>query len=196
MRSFFFFILSVDTKILFQVEYKFKEVKIVPQLIPEAPAGYLEVSFNDRRVVLGEDRTPTEVQSQPQVWWNGSKNNRLYFLFMIDMDTSAGEYAHWVVGNIPGNRVDLGDNLAFFFPSAPPKDTGKHRYVFLWYEQLRRIDFSSFKPIPQFQMLGRLGFHTEDFVQKYNLGAPKAGNFYHCQWDPTSDVWGARLIRP
>jgi hypothetical protein len=35
------------------------------------------------------------------------------------------EFRHWLVGNIPGDKVDQGDTLTEYVGSGPPKDTGK-----------------------------------------------------------------------
>lgn len=45
------------------------------------------------------------------------------------------EFRHWLVGNIPEENVAKGEVLAEYVGPAPPKNTGKHRYVFLIYKQ-------------------------------------------------------------
>jgi len=39
------------------------------------------------------------------------------------------------VGNIPEENIAKGEVLAEYVGPAPPKNTGKHRYVFLLYKQ-------------------------------------------------------------
>lgn len=45
------------------------------------------------------------------------------------------EFQHWLVGNIPEDKVAKGEVLTEYFGPAPPKDSGTHRYVFLLYKQ-------------------------------------------------------------
>lgn len=45
------------------------------------------------------------------------------------------EWQHWVVGNIPEDKVAKGEVLTEYFGPAPPQNTGSHRYVFLLYKQ-------------------------------------------------------------
>jgi phosphatidylethanolamine-binding protein (PEBP) family uncharacterized protein len=35
------------------------------------------------------------------------------------------EFRHWLVGNIPGDKLDQGETLTEYVGSGPPKDTGK-----------------------------------------------------------------------
>lgn len=48
------------------------------------------------------------------------------------------EFRHWLVGNIPGDKVDQGETFTEYVGSGPPRDTGKihkfrlqHRFVLL-----------------------------------------------------------------
>lgn len=55
-----------------------------------------------------------------------------------DVPTRKGynrEFRHWLVGNIPEENIAKGEVLAEYVGPAPPKNTGKHRYVFLVYKQ-------------------------------------------------------------
>ena len=45
------------------------------------------------------------------------------------------EWQHWLVGNIPENKVAKGEVLTEYFGPAPPKNANAHRYVFLLYKQ-------------------------------------------------------------
>lgn len=51
------------------------------------------------------------------------------------------EMRHWIVGNIPGNRIADGETLFDYIGSGPSPDTGLHRYVFLLYKQTGKLAF-------------------------------------------------------
>jgi len=47
---------------------------------------------------------------------------------------------HWLVSNIPGNKISSGTVISSYMGSGPPKGTGLHRYIFLLFEQKGKID--------------------------------------------------------
>jgi len=63
---------------------------------------------------------------------------KIHFVIDPDVPRRGGynrEFRHWLVGNIPEDNVAKGEILAEYVGPAPPKNTGKHRYVFLVYKQ-------------------------------------------------------------
>ena len=50
-------------------------------------------------------------------------------------DPKFREWHHWLVGNIPGNKVSEGDTLSEYVGSGPPKGTGTYE-VCRYYEPL------------------------------------------------------------
>ena len=46
-------------------------------------------------------------------------------------DPKFREWRHWVVVNIPGNRVSDGETRSQYIGAGPPKGTGLHHYVFM-----------------------------------------------------------------
>lgn len=70
-----------------------------------------------------------------------SEKDTFYTLVMTDPDATSRtnpdlrEIRHWLVMNIPGCSIGLGDEVIEFMGSGPQKDTGLHRYVFLVYKQ-------------------------------------------------------------
>lgn len=97
-------------------------------------------------VNLGNALSPTEVKFEPKLQWE-AKTNIYYTLVMVDPDSPSRrdpkfrEWNHWLVGNIPGNSIDLGDVLVDYIGSGPPKETGLHRYVFIVFKQTEKISF-------------------------------------------------------
>lgn len=106
---------------------------------------------------------------------------------MTDAEGKGREWLHWLDVNIPGNNFEKGEFLTAFFPSAPPKDSGEHRYVFLLYRQPNKLDLQGQERISTFQMEGRNNFSTKSFVDKFKLGLPVAGNFYLAAYDETCE---------
>lgn len=92
------------------------------------------------------------------------------------------EFRHWLVANIPGNKIDQGEVVAAYVGSGPPKGTGLHRYVFLLYKQPGKLEIDE-PHVANNSRRNRPKFKAAEFAIKYNLGAPIAGNFYQAQYD-------------
>ncbi|XP_061395643.1 protein D3-like [Musca vetustissima] len=160
---------------------------IIPDIIDEKPGAAAKVVYHGGvNVEFGKELTPTQVKDQPEVSWE-AEDGALYTLLMVDPDApsrqepSYREALHWLVINIPGNKVSNGQVVADYIGSGPPEGTGLHRYVFLIFKQEQRI--SAEKHIPKSSLEGRLNVKTRDYISKYNLGNPVAGNYYEAQYD-------------
>lgn len=176
----------IEQSLCGEVEDKFKAAKIVDDLIPKAPDTLLDVEFDCGLTTLGNKFAPIQVRNRPKVTWRNAKDTEFYSLIMTDAEGKK-EWLHWLVGNIAVANVDKADHLAMFFPSSPPKGSGEHRYVFLWYKQPGKIDFTGYERISTFQMDGRNSFNTSSYVDKFKLGSPLAGNFYLASWDESCE---------
>jgi len=155
---------------------------------------YLEIRFAEKRVLFGNELTPTDVRFQPAVTWQ-PREGAFYTLIMTDADApsrsnpSHREWVHWIVANIPAQRVFEGEVLAGYIGSGPPKDTGFHRNVFLLFEQPQgKINTSAFKKLGtsggDASVAARGNFSSRTFARDFNLGLPVSANFFNCQWDP------------
>ena len=142
------------------------------------------------KVELGNELTPTQVQRPPiKVNWP-AEEAAFYTLILTDPDAPSrtnptnGQWQHWLVTNIPGNRVDQGQVLSDYVGSGPPKATGLHRYVFLVYRQpAGKIDFDGIAVRSNRTAEGRAKWQAHKFATDYKLEGPIAGNFYQAQWD-------------
>ncbi|PSN44470.1 Protein D1, partial [Blattella germanica] len=156
-----------------------------------------QVTYGNVSVNLGNESTPTQVKDKPSVTWS-AVDGAYYLLCMNDPDAPTrenrelGEVLHWLVGNIPGNKIHQGDTLAEFIGSGPPKDSGFHRYVFLVYKQPGKITFDE-PYIDNRTGPPRLKFSTKQFAKKYSLDNPVAGNFYQAQYDDYVLILHAQL---
>lgn len=166
-----------------EVADKFRSAKLVDDLVEKPPDSMLDVEFDCGFIKLGNKFTPLQVRNRPKVTWKDAKESEFYTLILVDALGKGREWLHWLGANIPGNNIDKGAFPVSFFPSAPPKDSGEHRYVFLLYKQPGKLDLQGQQRISTFQMEGRDNFPIKAFVDKFKLGSPIAGNFYLASWD-------------
>lgn len=138
----------------------------------------------------------SDIPTAPVVRWKGADPTKLYTLMMLDFDGNAngswpdpvapGENAtvrHWIVGNISGDLL-RGDGyvesasdsvvkkISVLQPyRAPHIPVVSDRYGIYLFEQTRRIDFAAVTgPITNFDYSA--------FLDSYQLGEPKASNFF------------------
>lgn len=105
------------------------------------------VTYNDKNITNGEFMTKDETQNQPIITYNAkSKSNTLYALIMYDLNavSSTNNHLHWVVVNIPDNKIDSGKKLFEYKGPNPPSGSGIHHYIFEILEQPSEITLSPF----------------------------------------------------
>ncbi|XP_033321292.1 protein D2 [Megalopta genalis] len=181
------FICGLRVIVAANVQSEFEAAKIVPEIIDSAPVEKIEVSYGDKAVELGNELTPTDTQQIPQIHYKHD-GGVLYTLVMTDPDapTRKGynrEFRHWLVGNIPEENVAKGEVLAEYVGPAPPKGTGKHRYVFLVYKQNQGSITFDERRLSNRDGQQRRRFSIKKFAEKYNLEGPIAGNFMKAEYD-------------
>nr|QBB01990.1 putative protein D2-like isoform X2 [Cotesia chilonis] len=187
---------SITTRNLLKTSSRFlnmstKELEIhqvLPDVIKTLPPSILQVTYaNNVKVDLGNDLTPTQVKDPPTVHWDADSGS-FYTLCMTDPDAPSRkqptyrEWHHWLVGNIPGNDVSKGEVLSAYIGSGPPQGTDLHRYVFLIYKQPQKLTFDEPR-LTNRSGDNRAKFSISKFAEKYNLGAPIAGNFFQASYD-------------
>uniref|UniRef100_A0A336MQQ6 CSON005508 protein n=2 Tax=Culicoides sonorensis TaxID=179676 RepID=A0A336MQQ6_CULSO len=168
---------------------EFTKNQIVPDdVIDKVPLNKVEITYpNGVSVNLGNVMTPTEVKDEPTVQYNADQSG-YYTLIMTDPDAPSRknpkfrEWHHWLVGNIPGNKVEEGETIAQYIGAGPPRGTGLHRYVFLIFKQKGKIKFEE-TLLTNSSADGRGRFNTKAFVKKYNLDGPTHGNFFQAEYD-------------
>lgn len=171
------------------ISHMFVEHDIVPVLIDCAPLVFAKVGYRSKKLVdAGKELTPAEVRDEPKVEWDADPII-YYTLVMIDPDSPSRteplnrEFAHWLVGNIPGKHVEQGEVLFEYLPAFPRTGTGFHRYIFLLYQQHCHNDYSEAPRASRKNRTPRLRFSTRDFARRYSLGQPIAGNFFVARYD-------------
>lgn len=92
------------------------------------------MSFGNLEVNLGNELKPTNVRNIPTKIVYPFSKGKYYTLCMTDPDAPTRtkaiyrEWLHWLVVNIPENKIDQGETLAEYIGSGPPPKTGLHRY--------------------------------------------------------------------
>ena len=106
----------------------------------------------------GNLRKRVNTISAPNISFFAEPPDELYTVVLWDPDSPNPSYLHWLVINIPGEKVDAGQVLVPYKPPTPP--SGVHTYHVGLFVQKERLDF--FAP-------GREDFDIDDFVAQYNL---------------------------
>ncbi|KAF7995061.1 hypothetical protein HCN44_004533 [Aphidius gifuensis] len=184
------FLLSVYGFASADVKSSFETAKIVTDIIDTAPTDIISIKYGKKEVNLGNELEPSQTAHIPEIHFNHT-GGYLYTLVLTDPDIPVKgynrEWQHWLVGNIPEDKVDRGEVLTEYIGPAPPKNSGKHRYVFLLYKQNQgAITFTE-------RRLGthdksRSRFSIKKFADKYNLEGPIAGNYFLAQYDTQVDA--------
>uniref|UniRef100_A0A8C9DEH6 Large ribosomal subunit protein mL38 n=1 Tax=Prolemur simus TaxID=1328070 RepID=A0A8C9DEH6_PROSS len=138
-------------------------------------------------VYYGNEVTPTEAAQAPEVTYEAEEDS-MWTLLLTNLDGHLlepdAEYIHWLVTNIPSNRVAEGQETCPYLPPFPARGSGFHRFTFLLFKQDKPIDFSEdTRPSPCYQLAQRT-FHTFDFYKKHQEAMTPAGlAFFQCRWD-------------
>jgi len=99
----------------------------------------------------------------------GSAEMSHFTLLLSDPDCpsrvnhSMREFVHWVVVNIPGDRISEGVEVLPYLAAAPPPGSGLHRYVFMLYLQHSVLDETQITTCQDY-FRGRSGLHTNQFL--------------------------------
>ncbi|ELU15110.1 hypothetical protein CAPTEDRAFT_6247 [Capitella teleta] len=167
----------------------FTKDAVIPDVIDSIPAKLLTFT----RFIAFYILSLNQVSACPSVHYE-AEDSAYYTLIMNDPDAPSrqdpkfGEWHHWLVTNIPGNKVESGDVMSEYVGAGPPKNTGLHRYVFLLYKQSSgRQDFAPLVKLTKLSMDGRPMWKVREFVAKYRLGEPVAGNFFQAEYDSYCD---------
>lgn len=167
---------------------------LLPDVIQKVPDRRCDVFYKTSRMKanLGNIITPSKVIQEPCVTWI-SEVDKLYTLIMVNPDFPhrskpiMKEFAHWVVGNIPGPYVEEGLPLVHYVGACPPWGTGLHRYIFCIYRQPDKINFEE-RCLTVKMGSARANFNVEKFVKKYGLKGPVGANYYLSEYDKSVDI--------
>jgi len=161
---------------------------IVPDVLSAFhPALDVNVAYGEHKANYGNELTPRQVKNKPTVTYNGNPD-KYYTLILTDPDAPSrkdpkwGQWWHWLVVNVKGSNVSSGEEVIQYIGSAPPPDTGLHRYVFIVAEQEGHVKAADFPHFINTQAKGREKNNAEELFKKHNL-KPVGLNLYQAKWD-------------
>jgi hypothetical protein len=99
----------------------------------------MKIKYNNIIVNKGIFFTPLQTVIKPNIRYNAAKN-KLYTLILHDPDAVTGNRIHWLVINIPGSSIENGETVFDYDGPHPPPKSGIHKYIFLIYEQPKKIE--------------------------------------------------------
>ncbi|XP_032690476.1 39S ribosomal protein L38, mitochondrial [Odontomachus brunneus] len=141
------------------------------------------------RVYTGNVIKPEEASKAPDIVYN-TKDESLWTFLMTTPDCNltnpSNEYCHWFIGNIPGNRVNEGEELIDYLRPIPAYGIGYCRYIFILYKQNCHINYSEYKKTKPCLNLKERNWQTRDFYSKHQHQLTPAGlAFFQSDWDYT-----------
>merc|ERR1712192_17294 len=185
----------------------FMNCPLIPSKFSEAPAEtamiYWERSMTF--VAPGLAVNTEDMLERPVMMWNAGPT-KLYTVIAIDEGiTSLSEnglgFLHWVVTNVPGDKVYAGDENYEYVPpfawsfdddAAPTTlvydGSPLHAIMFLVYEQPGRINMTEGQSGCNPEMGTRVG-SSDVIASQYGLGSPLAANFIYTKCSEEGTPW-------
>jgi phosphatidylethanolamine-binding protein (PEBP) family uncharacterized protein len=127
------------------------------------------VTYNGKNITNEKFMTKDETQSQPKVKYTASPE-KIYTLIMYDPNavSPTNNHLHWVVVNIPGNKIDSGKKLFEYKGPNPPSGSGIHHYIFEILEQESEITLLPFleneRTLSMEELYKRLNLEKENSI--------------------------------
>lgn len=168
------------------MEAKFLEAGVVPDVLNDVPPAVAELQYSPELgpVAPGTELTPRQALNAPATVKYPTELGTLYCVLLVDADSptpadrSLSDLVHWMVLNIPGTDISLGESYFEYLGPGTPENSGLHRYVLSVFKQSSVLTLES----PPQTREGRLKFNTRDYAEKHNLELV-AANFFTAQFD-------------
>jgi len=185
---------------------------LVPTKLRQAPPSTAQVFWPSSRTFAspGAAIDAINMVDRPKMTWNADPES-YYFIMAVDegiprIQNDSLVYIHWLVTNVPGDKVYAGDEVDQYVPPFSYKfneagdglvedGTPLHAILFLVYKQSGRIDFEDgqWGCEPQ---LGMRVANKEVLAEKYSLGEPVAANMIYTKYSPAgTDYLLCKLTR-
>jgi len=180
---------------------------LIPAIFSEAPAETAMIYW-ERSMTLAAPGLPVDTADmveRPVMMWNADPA-KLYTVIAIDEGISRLQeqglgYLHWVVTNVPGDKVYAGDENYEYVPpfgymyddaSDPTAlvydGTPLHAIMFLVYEQPGRINMTEGQSGCSPDLAFRVG-SPDAIASQYGLGSPVAANFIYTKCSAEGTDW-------
>ncbi|KAG8193747.1 hypothetical protein JTE90_005045 [Oedothorax gibbosus] len=159
----------------------FKSKGIVPNYLPTTPKKECKVTYDDHSIDCGCTESRGNVLQKPTVSFPADKE-KYYSVIMIGPDAPlVSPFLHWLVQNVPGDRVDQGDTCSVYIPPLPCLFfLDPHRYVISVYEQPHKFEEGSSDIMNKLKLnLVRNNFDLKEFAKSCSLIGPICGNFFY-----------------
>lgn len=172
-----------DAEATEEIKEGFVEAGLYPGFLEEVPKGLVNINYGPHGCVhMGTTMQPSTTIDPPTRLSYPADLSKYYTLILVDV---ADNTLHWMVVNIPGNKVKQGNTIAAYQPPSSRRSSESHRYVALALEQRDAIlygldDFYA----KQCDWLPREGFNVAAFKAKFSLDLV-AGNFMEMYPDPS-----------
>ena len=93
-------------------------------------------------------------------------------------DPKFGEWQHWILVNAPHTDLSKGEALTAYFGSAPGKDSGKHRYCCVVYEQTDHLVCDEPRVSATRSVLN--GWNNIQYICRHaSFGDGRSGSFFY-----------------
>jgi phosphatidylethanolamine-binding protein (PEBP) family uncharacterized protein len=162
-----------------------------------ALAGDLKVAYGASAFTSGEElAAPVTHAAAPSVSYVADGNaGKKYTIILTDPDAPSRathefrEFIHWVVSDITAESLATGGavngtSVIDYLGVGAPCNSGKHRYVFLLFEQPDGANPASLAGAFE----GRGGKKACVEAKGAGLGAVVGAQFFESQWDPSIDA--------
>lgn len=150
-------------------ENELRSTGIIPDLFSTFRAEKpLNISYGGKMINFGDRLDVQSASNMPNVSFSGDENC-LYSLLMVDPDAPSHsnptnrDYLHWMILNVPADRITNGNELMRYMGPSPPQGSGPHRYCFMLLQQKRLLDTAVIGS------LQRQKFNTKNFIDTYGM---------------------------
>jgi len=172
---------------------------LVPNKLAQAPPQTAKIywAHSSTRVSPGEAIDSIKMTDRPGMRWTYDPS-ALYTVLCLDegipdLQPANLAYIHWMVSNVPGDKVYAGDeNYEYVPPFGFQLDSNQqlvddgsplHAILFLVYKQSGRVEVTEGQNGCNPELGTRVG-NKDALAAKYNLGQPIAGNVIFTKYSP------------
>eukprot|EP01080_Neovahlkampfia_damariscottae_P001203 gene1203-11293_t len=149
-----------------------------------------EKDFYYDNSLLGNYLEVQSLKNEPKVIFpkDGLNENDLYTLIMFTPDypfrlvPDEGVFVHWIISNIPMNKVKEGNLICDYLSPLPTENAGTFRYIFQLHKQNKKIDQNLNQKFKSFE--SRKNVDLQNFLNEMNIDKFSNGmSFFRTEYD-------------